>query len=88
MNNRQFIIEDIESFLHMSKDDVYKVLSISITPDFMLLVRIAEGKKGGDRKQVVISLSTEELLKLAKICEIVAEKQIENKLNGALDRMR
>lgn len=88
MSNKQFVVEDIESFLHMSKDDVYKVLSISITPDMMLIMRIAEGKKGGERKQVVISLSTEELLKLAKICEIVAEKQIENKLNGALDRIK
>ena len=84
---RQFIVKDVESFFHMSKDDTYKVLNISITPDMSAFFKIAEGKKGGERKQVMISLSTEELLKLAEICKIIAEKQMSSKVDIALNEM-
>jgi len=86
-NMKPFVVEDVESFFHAGKNDVYKVLNIAVTPDSALILKIAEGRKGGERKQVAISLATEELLKLAKICEVIAERQIENKLNGALDKM-
>ena len=82
-----FNIKDFESFFHAGRDDVYKVMNIAITPDLALILKIAEGRKGGDRKQVMISLSTEELLKLAKICEVVAQKQIEKRINGAFESM-
>ena len=82
-----FNIKDFESFFHAGRDDVYKVMNIAITPDLALILKIAEGRKGGDRKQVMISLSTEELLKLAKICEVVAQKQIEKRISGAFESM-